>query len=57
MTPKTFSYIAMAFLGISVIAHGYQDALPEYAKWFVDTATVATGLAALFTHPPQQGNP
>lgn len=52
MTPKVFMYIAMGFLGIAGLSHAYQDVLPDYTKWFVDTAAAATYLASLFTNPP-----
>jgi len=52
MKHTTAYYLILGFMSIAIIAMNFQDVLPEYTKWFVDTAGAATALAGLFVHPP-----
>ncbi len=52
LSSRTLILASMGFMVVAIMANGYADAFPEYAKFLASTGTVATGIAALFMHPP-----
>jgi hypothetical protein len=47
-------YFVMGFFALALTANGFSDAVPEsMTRWLVDLAMVATGLAGLFSKPPE----
>ncbi len=52
MLTANLRWIAMGFMVVAIVTHGFADALPHFTVWLVDTSNVATSLAALFLSPP-----